>query len=132
MQHMKTILFGSLALCTAASCSRKENDQTAGKGGNATLICVPKHHDVYKNILNGKIYIAYNVQDIPSFYNDSADCLVVDGVPTATFSGLKTGKYYLYGTGFDTSITKAVKGGLSYEIKQETSLQVTVPVTETH
>ncbi|HTN17195.1 MAG TPA: hypothetical protein VL092_05910 [Chitinophagaceae bacterium] len=129
---MKALLFASVLLCTATACNRKENDQTAGKGGNATLICVPKHHDVSKNILNGKIYIAYNVQDIPSSYNDSADCVMVDGVPTATLSGLKAGKYYLYGTGFDTSISKAVKGGLSYEIKQETSLQITVPVTETH
>ena len=132
MQHLKTSLLASLVLCMAVSCSRKENDQTAGKGGNATLVCVPKHHEVSKNILNGKIYIAYNAQDIPSAYNDSADCVMVDGVPTATLSGLKAGKYYLYGTGFDTSINKTVKGGLSYEIKQETSLNITVPVTEAH
>jgi hypothetical protein len=132
MQNVKTALFASLTLFLAVSCNREENDKTAGKGGNATLICVPKHHEVSRNILNGKIYIAYNVQDIPSSYDDSASCVMIDGVPTATLSGLKAGKYYLYGTGFDTSISKPVKGGLSYEIKQETNLQVTVPVTETH
>ena len=125
-----SLVYGAALLAILPSCNRKE--QTAGKGGNATLVCTLIHHTTSKNILNGKMYIAYNVSDIPSHYDDSATCTMIDGVPTASFSNLNEGKYYLSGTGYDTSISQSVKGGLSYEIKQETTLNVVVPVSETH
>lgn len=131
---MKTVkILGAMTflLLGTISCKRKENN-TAGKGGSAVLTCIPEHHKVSKNIINGKIFIAYNKSDIPAFYDDSASCILIDGVPTATFNNLKTGKYYLLGTGFDTSINQAVKGGLSQEITQQTNFQISVPVTETH
>lgn len=131
---MKTFkIFGvALLIVSGGACNRSENDNTAGKGGNAVLNCVPKHHTISKNIINGKIYIAYNVQDIPAKYDDSADCVLVGGIPTATFAGLKQGKYYLFGRGYDTSIKQDVKGGAPYTINAETTLQADVPVTETH
>ncbi len=121
-----------LALFAGVSCNRTENDQTAGKGGNATINAIPKHHNKSENIINGKIYIAYNAQDIPAKYDDSVACSYVGGIPTATFSGLKAGKYYLLGKGYDTSINQDVKGGTPYTISQEAILEVAVPVTETH
>lgn len=127
-----TLIFSGLALIVASSCNRTENDNTAGKGGNAAINAIPKHHNEYKNIINGKVYIAYNVQDLPSKYDDSVACSYVGGVPTATFTGLKPGKYYLLGKGFDTSINQDVKGGTPYTISQETTLELTIPVTETH
>ena len=129
MKTLKTLTVMAL-LALTASCKREENDNTAGKGGNALLRCVPKHHNVSKNILNGKIFIKYNAQDAPASFDDSASCIMTDGQPMATFSGLKAGKYYLYGNGFDTSINQGVKGGLPYTISSETTLDVTIPVTE--
>ncbi|MGC4079322.1 MAG: hypothetical protein QM702_20235 [Rubrivivax sp.] len=122
------LLLSALALSTA-SCSRKD-DTSAGKGGNATLVCAPAHHGVYKNITNAKVYIKYNAQDKPAGYDDSATCVWTDGKPTATFSGLKTGNYYLYSNGYDTTVTSVVEGGISYQIKTETNQTVTIPVTE--
>ena len=132
---MKTKMKAGLLMIivtTALACNRIESNNLAGKGGTAVLSCIPKHHDIFKNIINGKIFIAYNASDIPERYDDSASCLLIEGKPTATFPGLKPGVYYLLGTGYDTSISQNVKGGLSYTINQETSLEITVPVTETH
>ncbi|MES2479409.1 MAG: hypothetical protein V4561_09990 [Bacteroidota bacterium] len=114
------------------SCNRKEKDENAGKGGNATLNIVMKHHNESKNILNGKVYIKYNAQDAPSAFDDSVNCVSVGGVSTGTFNSLKKGKYYLYGTGYDTSVSQAVKGGLPYTVNEEVNLNITLPVTEAH
>ena len=123
------VLFFGISL---SACTRPENENTAGKGGNATLRIVPKHHSENKNIINAKIYIKYNTQDAPSTFDDSADCIMTSGVSTATFTGLKKGKYYLTGVGYDTSIKNTVKGGVPYTINEEVTLDIVVPVTETH
>ena len=59
------LLFG----ISLSACTRPENENTAGKGGDATLRIVPKHHNENKNIINGKIYIKYNAQDAPSTFS---------------------------------------------------------------
>lgn len=132
---MKQTLFfiGIIGLTsTLISCTRKEKDESAGKGGNATLRIVPKHHNIGKNIINSKIYIKYNAQEASSSFDDSVVCTLADTVYMGTFSGLKKGNYYLTGTGFDTSINQYVKGGLPYIIKEEGSIDITLHVTETH
>lgn len=130
MKNSKLITLFTISFFTITSCNRIEKDENAGKGGNATLKIVLKHHTESKNILNGKVYIKYNAQDAPSSFDDSANCVMVDSTPTGTITGLKTGKYYLYGTGFDTTVNQAVKGGVPYEIKTETSFDISLPVTE--
>lgn len=115
----------------AASCSRKEPEKNAGKGGSITLNCVPKHHNVFKNIINGKIYIAYNTSDVPLNYDDSASCIMVNGTLTAVFTEMKPGAYYLVGKGFDTTIQGNVTGGVPYTARQDNvSPTVVIPVTE--
>jgi hypothetical protein len=46
--------------------------------------------------------------------------------------GLKCGDYFLFMTGFDTSIAERVKGGIPYTIQEGASgiKNVVVPVTE--
>ena len=128
----RTFLCAALVMITAGifSCNRDDNKSTAGKGGNATLSVVPKHHDVFKNLINCKVFIKYNASDAPSFYDDSVSTVQISDEPTAVFTGLKTGKYYLYGTGFDTSIKQGVSGGAPYTISSETALEVDLAVTE--
>lgn len=129
---MKTFFFSAMSLSLLfVSCKRIEKEP-AGKGGSATINAVLRHHDVYKNIINGKTFIKYNAQDASETYDDSVDCIYISGMPTAKFSQLKKGKYYLYGTGFDTSIRQNVKGGIPYEVTEEAELNITLPVTETH
>jgi hypothetical protein len=130
---MKTPFFITLIFLFAlTACTRKAIDNIAGKGGNATLRVVPKHHNVHKNIINAKVYIKYNAQDATTVFDDSADCIMVNGVSTASFNGLKKGNYYLMSRGYDSSINQSVKGGIPYTIKEEVSLDIVVPVTETH
>lgn len=119
----------------AFSC-KKDKDTPAsedigGKGGNATLRITPQHHS--KNIDSCTVYIKYNTLDKPSGnYDDSARCVLIDSMPVATFTGLKKGKYYLYGKGYDPSIFQTVDGGAPYTISSETTLNLNLPVTEDH
>jgi hypothetical protein len=53
-----------------------------------------------------------------------------NGIPTAVFAQLKKGNYYLYGTGFDTSVMQNVKGGIPYTIENETAQTIYLPITE--
>lgn len=101
---------------------------TAGKGGNATLKVTPKHHGIV--IDSCMVYIRYNTQDAATTYDDSTRVATENGGSTATFSGLKTGNYYLYGKGWDNSISMEVIGGLPYTITEEATLSVNLPVTE--
>lgn len=132
MKNSKLFALFAISFFAIISCNRTEKDENAGKGGNATLKVVLKHHNEAKSILNGKVYIKYNAQDAPSSFDDSTNCLMVDSIPIGTITGLKKGKYYLYGTGYDTTVSQAVKGGVPYEVKEEISYDISLPVTETH
>ena len=116
-----------------SSCGRKDEiiEDKAGKGGNATLLITPQHHG--KNIDSCTIYIKYNTLDAPTTpYDDSAICIMSDGKPVASFTGLKKGDYYLYGEGYDPSILQQVAGGINHTIEEEKSIQIFIPVTEDH
>lgn len=122
------LVFAATTLSLSA-CNRKD-DNTAGKGGNASLTCTPAHHGVSKNIINAKVYIKYNTLDLPGSFDDSMNCTIINNKPTATFPGLKTGNYYLYSRGLDTTIGVTVEGGLSFKISEENAQTITIPVTE--
>lgn len=115
----------------AASCQREDK---AGKGGEATLKITPQHHGL--NIEQCVIYLKYNSSTPPSEttegYDENVAVTMEDGKPVATFTKLKKGKYYVFGYGYDPSISKDVKGGIPYEITSETALSINVPVTEVH
>lgn len=110
------------------SCERDGVDPIGGKGGKATLRITPQHHGA--NIDSCMVYIKYNAQDKPALYDDSARCVKINGVPVATFSSLRKGKYYLFGYGWDPDIATPVKGGAPYEVKEETTLDYRLAVTE--
>jgi hypothetical protein len=133
MMKMKCALFfpAIATILFVAACKRDEPvtpQPQAGKGGNATLKVIPKHHG---NVVDScTVYIKYNTQDAATNYDDSVKCIPDNGISTATFSGLKTGNYYLYGKGWDEDISMEVIGGLPYTITEETTLSINLPVTE--
>jgi hypothetical protein len=130
-KHLFAICIAAVAMLAVAACNRKDEEtDVAGKGGNAVLKVVPKHHD--DEIDSCKVYIKYNTLDVASSYDDSASVIQVNGAPVATFSGLKKGKYYLYGKGWDASISKEVKGGLPQTIAEDKTYELTLPVSEVH
>ncbi|RYD55797.1 MAG: hypothetical protein EOP56_14635 [Sphingobacteriales bacterium] len=113
-----------------SSCDRDKSISIGGKGGKGTLNITPRHHS--RNIDSCKVYIKYNESDKPLIYDDSVWCKNVGGNPVGTFTGLKRGKYYLYGKGWDADGQYDVDGGAPYEIKEETTLSYTLAVTEDH
>lgn len=132
---MKTIMLKiaafTISVLVVWGCNRDDSTSNiGGKGGNATLKVTPQHHTL--NIDSCMIYIKYNATNTPDSYDDSAMCVPQDGAPVATFTQLKKGNYYLYGKGWDPSIVQSVKGGLTYEITQEQTIHIFLPVTEPH
>lgn len=122
-----SVVLAVLAFFTLTSCERKEDD-IAGKGGNTTLKVTPQHHG--DNIDSCTIFLKYNAQDLPSSYDEEVTCIQENGKPVATFSNLKKGEYYVYGSGWDPDINQAVVGGIPYTITEDGTLNITVPVTE--
>ena len=129
---MKTtfFLFAIIVLASNFSCKKKPS---AGLGGNAKLKIAAKHHGI--TIDSCTISIKFNSLDAPS--NGMYDLTQkvskgVTGESFTIFEGLKPGDYYVYGLGWDPSISNNVKGGIPYTIKDETDLSIIVPVTETH
>lgn len=128
----KNFGFLVVALCAmiaVVSCNRSDDSgPVAGKTGAAVIYATPQHHG--KNIDSCTIYIKYNASEASATYDDSAKCVQVNGKPVATFTNLSNGKYYLYGEGYDPSISQGVKGGIPYEITTQADITLAVPVTE--
>ncbi len=123
-----------IASCILDSCTRKPQENPThptdigGSGGSAAIKITIKHHT--KIIDSATVYIKYNTLDASSKYDDSVRCKLNDGKPLAIFSGLKKGNYYLYGVGWDPNITNTVVGGVPYTVKEETTYDINLPVTE--
>lgn len=108
--------------------NNNNNNNTAGKGGSGVIRAIPKHHT--RLIDSCTIYIKYNATTAPSSYDDSIKCVKVNDTAQAIFTGLKNGNYYLYGYGYDTSISKNVSAGIAFTLSAQDTEKVYVPVTE--
>ncbi len=131
MRKLPILLLATLGIIFCFSCNRKDKDpDVGGIGGSATLKVTPKHHN--KQIDSCKVYIKYNTLDAPAgaIYDDSAKCVLISGVPVATFSGLKNGPYYLYAFGYDPDVVQNVKGGTPYTITSQTEQSFDIAVSE--
>lgn len=130
---MKNVILAfSVLSLLIVSCKKSDNDSGAGKGGSAVLKVTPRHHG--KQIDSCTIYIKYNAVDPPAnnVYDDSAVCIQVNGIPVATFSGLKRGNYYLYGYGWDPQLSppQHVKGGYAYPLQADSVQSFDLAVSE--
>lgn len=132
MRTVKIFFLLCFTLFLITSCNKKdENKCTAGSGGNVTLVLQPKHHS--KLVRPITAYARYNSKDAPPSMSNYD--LVVAGDTTALnfkLTNLKCGDYYLFVTGYDTSINKEVKGGIPYTISEGASgeINLDVPATE--
>lgn len=124
------ITIASVAIFSLTSCDRNKTE-VAGKGGSTTLKVIPQHHG--ENIDSCTVYIKYNTQEMTTAYDEEVKCVMENGNPVATFTGLKKGDYYIYGKGWDKKIEKDVIGGIPYKIQEDNkTLNINVPVTEEH
>lgn len=106
--------------------------QLAGTGGATTIVAFPKHHGGV--IWHSTAYVKFNVVDFPGEPGTAAYDLTVPCEPNhdhVELAGLKVGKYYIYMTGYDSTIAQTVKGGIPYILTQATGEKdIEVPVTE--
>ncbi len=121
----------ALVFLMILGCRKKD---TAGTGGDYTLVVSMKHHTLAVD--TGKVYIKYNASDAPASLDvyEASTVLTDDnnvGAAQAVFSGLKKGEYYLYGNGWDKTIFSTVEGGLPYEITSgDKTMDINLQVTE--
>ena len=100
-----------------------------GIGGKSSVSGGVFHHE--KPIPNAVVYIKYGATDFPG-----ADVTTYDDHTTADananyeFHNLRMGNYYLYGVGWDNSISSTVTGGISVKLKYNKSYSTDVPVVE--
>ena len=111
-------------------CKPEDDDPVGGKGGNAILRVTTRHHS--KMIDSCTVYIKYNATSAPVSYDDSAKVIRGTTDTVAVFNGLKPGKYFLFGKGYDPAIAEGVEGGVPFNVTTETTYQVLCPVSEPH
>jgi hypothetical protein len=108
---------------TTSSCHKE------GLGGNCSINGTVFHHE--KAIPNCVVYIKFNTSDFPGDSPADYDgSVTADGKGEYAFPKVYPGDYYLYGIGFDNSISEVVKGGIPVKVKRNKSVAIDVPVTE--
>ena len=103
----------------------------AGAGGKAIINGHVKHHEI--SIPGSIVYLKYGAVEFPgsdvSTYDENT--LASSGDGHYEFKELKKGNYYIYGVGFDSTISAGVVGGVPVKIKNKTeSIEINVPVAE--
>lgn len=125
---VSTTLVLAIITTFAISCEKKTTVPSTptpttpigGKGGNATLLVTPIHDSLY--IDSCMVYIKYDAPVIPAnnVYDDSIACVQINGKPTAKFTDLRSGEYYLYAKGWDIIRSEKVRGGMPYMVSDST------------
>lgn len=126
---MKKLILFSFVAITIAACKKE------GLGGQNTIVAYPKHHST--PIPGATIYIKYGTESFPGDDVTKYDASMVaepeggSGEIHVHFENLNKGSYYLYGVGYDSTISQVVKGGVPVKITSKSGeTSVTVPVTE--
>lgn len=120
----KLIFFGSALLIFAFFSSCKKNQL----GGKSTISGKVMHHS--RVIPNSSVFIKFNAKEFPGSDTTAYDDKVrTDAEGNYSIKCYK-GDYYLYGAGYDYSISKEVVGGTPVHIRNKEKLNVDVAVTE--
>jgi hypothetical protein len=129
---MKKLLVIAIGAALFYSCTKE------GLGGEATLVVKPAHHGLpilSTAAYQDSVFVKFNTLDAPSSPTTEYDLLVVGtvGEDHIHVEGLEHGDYYVYCTGWDTSINMRVTGGIPVTIKRKErkdEIVVDVPITE--
>jgi hypothetical protein len=156
---MKKIITLYLAICVALfitpSCKKKKgcmdsnsvnydssaqvddgSCEYAGTGGNTMMVAFPQHHGVpiiSKTVYVDSAYIKFNTQNYPGNTAASYDLVLPGNVGEnhVHIPNMKPGKYYIFMTGYDSTINQRVTGGIPYTLTQTSGeVDFNVPVTE--
>lgn len=120
MKKYHIILFAAAAL---SGCAKE------GIGGTSEISTIVRHHS--NPIPYAKVYIKYGARESPgtntSVYDDS---LTTDAQGHGHFEEMEKGDYYLFGSGYDSTISAIVIGGVPVKIKKGEDFEALVAVTE--
>ncbi|MBA3647848.1 MAG: hypothetical protein H0W62_04740 [Chitinophagales bacterium] len=131
-----TACFSMFFVLSLVSC-KKSDKCSAGIGGTITLVAFPQHHG--KPVLSHTNYfdtafVEFNTQQFPGTGASNYDLVIAGeaGEDHVHIPNIKCGDYYLYMSGFDTTLNQRVTGGIPYTIPENSSseIDVAVPVTE--
>lgn len=124
---IRTISLSLLTVTILFSCKKGDI------GGDATIAAFVKHHST--PIKGATVYVKFDEQELPSDITTNYD-LKIDGEANEDhvhIEGLRYGKYYLYATGFDSTIMQTVTGGIPVKIEwseRKEEIDIDIPVTE--
>jgi len=109
----------------------------AGRTGTKTFTLQPEHHGEpipSQPAYLDTAYIKYNTSEYPGTDDPSAYDLVVTGTAGSIeviVDSMNCGNYFIFMTGFDTSIAERVKGGIPVTIfETDGDKTIKIPVTE--
>jgi hypothetical protein len=129
---MKNLMLISLGAMLFVSCTKE------GLGGDATLVVKPAHHGTpipSAAAYPDSVFVRYNTSEAGASPTTEYDLLVVGSVGENQIhvEGLKHGEYYVYCTGWDSTINQRVSGGVPVKIKRserKDAITIDVPVVE--
>lgn len=118
--------------------AKKDNGscEYGGTGGNITLVAKPEHHGVSIISKVGYVdsaFVKFNTQNSPGSIVSAYDLIIAgeEGEDHVHIPGLKNGKYYIFMTGYDSTINQRVKGGIPFILIQSTGeVELKAPVSE--
>ena len=122
----------AFSIFSFSSCSK------AGDNGDATLVVTEQHHGLTIPNIAGypdSVFVKFNTQELPADPTHNYDKLYVGtvGEDHINLTTLKAGKYFIYGTGYDTTRSVRVTGGVAVKIKygdRKKAANITLAVTE--
>jgi hypothetical protein len=124
---MKTKIIIAMAAIVLFGCKKN------GTGGDADIHANIKHHSL--PIKGATLYVKFNATELPSDPTTDYDLKEV-GCPLCTdihVEGLRPGNYFLYATGYDSTIMQTVRGGIGVKIKwneRKEDMEINIPVVE--
>jgi len=117
--------------------SCKDKCDEAGTGGSFTIAAFPQHHTkpiVSQSNYVDSAFVKFNTSEFPGTSASDYDLVIAGeaGEEHVHIENLKCGDYFIYMTGFDTSINQRVTGGIPYSIAEDapSEIDLNVPVTE--
>ena len=124
MKSYSFLLLVSLCLLALVSACTKE-----GFDGGSTITGKVAHHGA--RISYATVYIAFGAKELPGTLTTDFDASVLaDSAGLYKIENLRKGDYYLYGLGYDSTISQTVRGGLRVTVGKNEDKTVEVAVTE--
>lgn len=120
------VVFALTTIIGGVSCKKD------GTGGNASIAAYTYHHGAAINFPT--VYVKFGAKEKPANPTSDYDLKLV-GVHDnhVHIEDLRYGDYYLYATGFDSSIMLPVSGGVPVKLKwgqRKEETEVNIAVTE--